>query len=134
MLLIRPDDVHVVEPLSTLDVPRRRQHDDAPAVDGGEVVLDAAAAQRVLDAVLDGLSGQRRFGDEELPVLGAKTIGPAVEREPRLREIAKRGRGLRRLNHAAVPATRPVLVHLLVAHGARGCADGSGAIVSVPFC
>ena len=47
--LFGPDDVHVVEPFLPLHVPARRQHDDPAFFDRRQVVLDAAAAERVLD-------------------------------------------------------------------------------------
>ena len=48
-----------------LHVPARRQHDYPAVVERRQVMLDAAAAEGVLDAVLLRFAGQVRLGDEE---------------------------------------------------------------------
>ena len=71
VVLVGPDDLHVVEPLLPLHVPARRQDDDPAVLDGRQVVLDAAAAEGVFDSMLSLLAGEVRLGDE------VRTIGDA---------------------------------------------------------
>ena len=56
-------DVEVVEPALSRDVPTRRQDNDLAIGKRGEVMLDTAIAQRIIDAVLLGLAGEIAFGD-----------------------------------------------------------------------
>ena len=91
-LFIRADDVHIVEPLASLYIPTRRQDDDATALDGRQVMLNATAAERVIHAMLDWRARQRRLGDVELTVCGPQAVRFSVQRQPGLREITERGR------------------------------------------
>src|SRR3954452_10557038 len=64
IVFVGADDFHVVEPGPPLDVPAGREHDDAALFDRGQVMLNAAAAERVLDAVFPRTTGDVRLGDE----------------------------------------------------------------------
>ena len=123
---VGPDDVDVVEPLPSQHIPGRGQDDDAPAIDGGQVVLNPAVAERVVDAVLDGLAGERRLGDVERAVRRPQAIRLAVQRQPRLGEVAQGGLGPGRLDHPAVAAALPGLVLVAVTGRAGRGADGDG--------
>ena len=129
VLFVGPDDVDVVEPLPSQHIPGRGQDDDAPAVDGGQVVLNPAVAERVVDAVLDGLAGERRLGDVERAVRRPQAIRLAVQRQPRLREVAQGGLGPGRLDHPAVAAALPGLVLVAVTGRAGRGADGDGLAI-----
>src|SRR3954453_22328961 len=52
MVFVRPDDVHVVHPLAAQHVPGRWQDDDFSLFNRREVMLNAAAAKRVLNRIL----------------------------------------------------------------------------------
>src|SRR5262245_52793689 len=119
VVLVRPDDLDVVEPFAALHVPAWRQHHHPPFVERREVVLNASAAERVLDAVLLGFTGELRLGDEVLPVLDAKPVAPALQRRAAAREVAFDRGGRRRLDHLAVPPGRPCVVHLAMTGRAR---------------
>src|SRR6516165_11072865 len=51
VVFVRPDDFHVVEPDPPLHIPAGGEHDDAAFFDRRQVVLDAAAAECVLDSM-----------------------------------------------------------------------------------
>ena len=74
-------DIEVVEPLLAEDVPAGREHDYAAGGEGGEVVLDAAVAEGVIDAVFLGLAGEGGFGDVVDSVALAQGVGRAAELE-----------------------------------------------------
>ena len=114
VVFVRPDDVHVVQPFPALHIPGRRQDDDHALLDCRQVVLDAAAAERVLDAMLLLFAGQRR-GDEVLAVGGAQREAGAVQRDAAFRKITFDAGRCGRLQHLAVPPVLPGLVDLLVA-------------------
>src|SRR5258706_1513558 len=96
VVLVGPDDLHVVEPLVALHVPARGQDDHLAALDGGQVVLDAAAAQGVLDPVLLLLAREVRLAEEVLAVDGAGPIPVAFQHDV-LRGIAQDASLRRRL-------------------------------------
>ena len=125
IVLVRPDDLHVVEPGTTLDVPAWREHDDPAVLDRGQVVLDAPAAERVLDAMLARRAGDVRFGDEVDAVGHAQLKRLAPEGDPRLREIALDAGRVRRLDHLAVAAALPLGVDVLMARCAHAGTDRS---------
>ena len=81
VVLVGPDDLHVVEPLLPLHVPARRQDDDPAVLDGRQVVLDAAAAEGVFDSVLPLLAREVRLGDEVLAVGDAQPIPVSIQRD-----------------------------------------------------
>ena len=67
-------------------------------------MLNAAAAERELDAVFPLRAAQLGFADEEFAVPRAQSVAVAPERDAAAREIAD-DRGLRRpLQHLAVTA------------------------------
>ena len=79
LLLIRRRDLEVVKPLAPQDVPGRRQHDDPPVVERGEVVLDPPVAERVVDPVPLRRPGEEALGDEVLAVLHLEPVFVASE-------------------------------------------------------
>src|SRR3954467_11489370 len=123
IVLVRADDLHVVEPGSTFDIPTRREDDDPALFDGREVVLDAAAAERVLDAMFARRAGDVRFGDVVRAVGHPQLERLPVKRDPGPREVPFDARGGRGLNHLAVAGARPAVVHVLVARCAHACTD-----------
>ena len=94
-------------------------------LDGGQIVLDAAAAQGVLDPVLLFLAREVRLADEVLAVGGAQPISTAFQRDVG-GEISENAARRRRLQHLAVPAAGPVGVDLPMTGGARLGADKRG--------
>src|SRR6185295_13270469 len=104
IVFVGADDLHVVEPGAPLDVPAGRQHDDPAVLDRGQVVLDAPAAEREVDAMLARRAGDVRLGDEVRAAGGAQLKRLPAQRDPRLRKIALDAGGVRRLDHLAVAA------------------------------
>jgi hypothetical protein len=123
IVFVRTDDLHVVEPLAALDVPAGRQHDDPALVDGRQVVLNPAAAERVFDPVFPRRSGDVRLGDEVRAVGHPELERLASKRDAGLGEVALDARGVRRLDHLAVPAALPLVVDVAVARGAHRRSD-----------
>src|SRR5581483_8730030 len=95
------------EPVFAEDVPGGRQDDDASVVKGGEVVLDAAVAQGVLDAVLLRLAGEVRLGDEVGAVLDTEFVDEAAQGDGAAGEIAGDAGCGGGLDHLAVAGGGP---------------------------
>ncbi len=83
-------------------------------------MLDAAVAEGVVDAMLDGLAGEVGLGDEELAVALAELVGGAAEGHGASGEIALDAGGGGGLHHFAVPGTRPFTAFFGMALGAGG--------------
>src|SRR3954470_11908777 len=122
-VFVGPDDLDVVEPLLALYVPARWQHDDPAVLERGEVMLDAPAAERIVDAPRRFLARQERLGDEVFAVGDAEPVTPSVQRQGASREVPLDAGRRRRLEHLAVPAGLPRGVDLRVARRARLGAD-----------
>ena len=106
--LVRVPDIEVVEPLPPQDVPAGRQNQDAAVGQRGQVVLDTAIAQRVIDAVFDGVAGQVRLADVVNAVAGCERIFLAAQNHLAAREIAADTQFRRGLHHFAVARALPV--------------------------
>jgi hypothetical protein len=129
--LVGIGDVEVVEPLLAENVPAGGQHDDPSRGSGGEVVLDAAIAERVIHAVLLRLAADRGFRN----VICAVGLAQDVRRPPQLelaaREVAFHAGSGGRLDHFAMPRSGPFAVNFGMASGTGRssdvrCAGGSG--------
>src|SRR5258707_1079362 len=86
--LVGVGDVEVVEPLLAEHVPAWREHDYASGGEGGQVMLNAAVAERVIHTVLFGFAGEGGFGDVVDSVTLAQGVRRAAELEFAEGEIA----------------------------------------------
>src|SRR5579862_1162572 len=105
-------DIEVVEPLFPEDIPTRRQHDDAAIRQGGQVMLDAAVSERVIDTVFDRLAGQIRFGNVINAGAQAQSVAETAEGDPAAREIALDCGSDSGLEHFAVAGVGPLAISL----------------------
>src|SRR5471030_2237835 len=125
--LVRVGDVQVVKPIPAQNIPAWRQHDHAAIVESRQVMLDAAVAKSVVDAVFPRFTRKVCLGD----VIDAVTLAQAVESAAQLhltaREISLDGGGGRRLHHLAVARLGPLALLIGVAFGARGGTYKGGA-------
>ena len=79
--LVRIGDVHIVEPLLLRYIPGGRQHHDASVGERGEVMLDAPASQRIVDAMFLRLAREIGFGDVVDAVPLAQRVAGAAQRD-----------------------------------------------------
>ncbi len=122
-LFFRVVDIQVVEPLLAHNVPTRRKHNHPAIGQRGQVKLDAAVAQGVLDAMLHGLAGKIRFGDVESALALAQGIRLIAEGYRAAGKIPLHARRGGRLHHFAMPRMRPFAMNFRMAFRA-GCGPG----------
>ena len=95
-------DIEIVEPLLSENVPTGRQHDDASVGERRQVVLDAPAAERVVNPVLYRFSVEVGLGDVVSSTANPQCIWFAAKRKVRLREIPLDTGSRCGLNHLAM--------------------------------
>jgi hypothetical protein len=100
-------DIEVVKPVFAQHIPRGRQHDDAAVGERGEVMLNAAISERILDAMLLRLAGEVRFRDVEGAGLRSKAVHAAAQGDRAAAEIAHHPGSGGGLHHLAVARCRP---------------------------
>jgi hypothetical protein len=113
-------DVEIVEPLFALNVPARGKYDDASAGKCGQVMLDAAVAERVIDSVLLGLAGEIGLCNVEGVIPAGEAVQGASELYRSVGEVALDADGSGGLHHFAMAGAGPLGMSGGVTGGASG--------------